>query len=87
MTENRLQIECLATYILYSVLLLMLEWIIKNAASIVCAMGYAGAGLTVTTAFIFAADRSSRLYCETTGNLDLESVLRTVFNPDGTLTT
>ena len=59
----------------------------QNAASIVCAMGYAGAGLTVTTAFIFAADRSSRLYCETTGNLDLESVLRTVFNPDGTLTT
>ena len=58
----------------------------RDASSIVRAMGYAGAGLTATTVFVPAADRSSRLYCETTGSVDLESVLRTVLNPDGTLT-
>ena len=59
----------------------------RDAASIVHTLCYAGAGLTATTASVFAADRSSRLYCETTSNVDLESVLRTVLNPDRTVTT
>ena len=42
----------------------------QKAANIVRAMGYAGAGLTATTALVFAADRSSRLYCKTTQNTD-----------------
>ena len=42
----------------------------RDAASIVHALGYAGAGLTAMTALVFAADRSSLLYCETTSNVD-----------------
>ena len=47
---------------------------------------YAGAGLTATTALVFAVDRISRLYCETADSVGLESVLYTVLNPDRTLT-
>ena len=58
----------------------------QDTSSIIRALGHAGAGLTVTTTLVFAADRSLHLYFELTISVDLESVLRIVLNLDGTLT-
>ena len=58
----------------------------RDATGILQATECAGAGLTATSVLIFASDRSSRPHCETTKSVDLEGVLRTALNDDGSAT-
>ena len=58
----------------------------RDASEILRAIEYSGAGLTATSALTYVPDRTYRVYCELSGSVDLEGVLRTVLNNDGSIT-